>query len=652
MGEQNITTILDSLALGEFAVFCGAGISRNSGLPLANELKHYMLERLTDDIDDIREVMGSALPFEFFMEVVSEHADISDVLGLFKMGKPNTNHILIARLAKWGFIRSVLTTNFDLLIERAMQNEGLKERINFVRHYRKNHFRRIWPSVRGRIPLIKVHGTADDSNSVLATLRTIASEISSTARMSAIEYLFSTGMHDRVLILGYSCSDIFDIVPQIQLVEESRKEVIFVEHSEQKEPEIEDIRAKQNGNPFKGFRGSRVRCNTDWFVEKFWNHLGYVMGAYGPVREQADWRSPIDSWAKRLENNITTRDLIMGLLFQRISDSNKAIVHYNRALDFSKGPAKSEEEAMSYAGLGIAYGALGDFKRAIDFQEMALSVSRKIGNKTLESACLINLGSAYGSLGELKKEIKYYENAVNIAREIGEREQELRSYIGLGVAYYFLGRFKRAIKYENQALRIAKNVGNKIAEAKSYMNLGNAHYGLDNFMKAIDYYRQSLETYQAIGNEEGESKAYNSLAAAYGESEDWLKSIECGNKALVTAQDIGNKDQEARAFHNLGDAYRGLRDMQKAAEYLRKALPIRILVGDKVGQSYSYEDLGLVWQDIGDLRKAAVYLLKAVKLAHDTGQSHRVKSILLCLHNLYENLGDEEAVKRLENHNW
>ena len=67
-------------------LFVGAGISKNSGLPLANELKKSILQKLVIDKrkkdvnEDIQEIMNSELPFEAFMETIEENSDISNIL--------------------------------------------------------------------------------------------------------------------------------------------------------------------------------------------------------------------------------------------------------------------------------------------------------------------------------------------------------------------------------------------------------------------------------------------------------------------------------------------------------------------------------------------------------------------------------------------
>lgn len=57
-----------SLKDGEIAIFAGAGISKDSGLPLAFDLKKSMLTKLITNKKDIKEIMHSDVPFEYFVQ--------------------------------------------------------------------------------------------------------------------------------------------------------------------------------------------------------------------------------------------------------------------------------------------------------------------------------------------------------------------------------------------------------------------------------------------------------------------------------------------------------------------------------------------------------------------------------------------------------
>lgn len=247
-----MSEISKSIKEKEVGIFCGAGISKNSGLPLANEIKQYILKKLPIDEKDIQEIISSNLPFEVFIEIISENTDISRILKIFEIGEPNTNHILIAKLAKNGYLKTIFTTNFDLLIEKALEKEGLEKNKDFVVYCDEEQFSGIdFESIPDKlIRIFKIHGSVDNRESIRTTTKAIASMALSDRRMNVIRYLFSTGNHKKVLALGYSCSDEFDITPQIQSIKENRKEIIFVEHFE-KGKEIEDIRTKERKNPFK-----------------------------------------------------------------------------------------------------------------------------------------------------------------------------------------------------------------------------------------------------------------------------------------------------------------------------------------------------------------------------------------------------------------
>ena len=76
------------------------------------------------------EILNSPLPFEAFMEIL-EDTGISKILDVFEQGVPNTNHFFIAKLARNGYLKVICTTNFELLIEDALRNEGLEKGRDF-----------------------------------------------------------------------------------------------------------------------------------------------------------------------------------------------------------------------------------------------------------------------------------------------------------------------------------------------------------------------------------------------------------------------------------------------------------------------------------------------------------------------------------------
>ena len=111
---------------------------------------------------------------------------------------PNSCHQAIAQLCKQGKLQGILTTNFDTLIERALNNEAVAYHV--ITPNRINH--------DDTIPVVKAHGTIDDPDSLVFTRGDYYLGIHEDIR----EMLKSNMMGSTVVIAGYSGNDI-DVFP-------------------------------------------------------------------------------------------------------------------------------------------------------------------------------------------------------------------------------------------------------------------------------------------------------------------------------------------------------------------------------------------------------------------------------------------------------
>ena len=173
--------IAESARSKRLSLWVGAGISRDppASLPLANELKFCILEKICsesslhklyeDHLQDGKDVGGliKEYPLEAFIERIYEirHENtrkiVDKIAELFRCGSPNHNHFLIAGMMKKGYIRQILTTNFDLLIERALEALGCPHLVDFAVCSTEEQFRRMNSNLK--VPtILKIHGSADD----------------------------------------------------------------------------------------------------------------------------------------------------------------------------------------------------------------------------------------------------------------------------------------------------------------------------------------------------------------------------------------------------------------------------------------------------------------------------------------------------------
>lgn len=127
-------------APGTCAFFLGSGVSRQAGVPTGQQLVQAGLRRLYQLEEGVGRVEQSALE-QWLSDTGRQDLAYSDLLeliapdpavrreylaGFFEGKQPGPAHQALADLAKGGMARVFITTNFDRLLEHALQAQGLE----------------------------------------------------------------------------------------------------------------------------------------------------------------------------------------------------------------------------------------------------------------------------------------------------------------------------------------------------------------------------------------------------------------------------------------------------------------------------------------------------------------------------------------------
>ena len=253
---EDISNFLFNIPSGHMSIFFGAGVSFNSGLPLANELKKEILNQF--NMSNYWNMLMD-IPFENFMEFLCGFADKNlALLNIFNLGEPCLFHLLIAHLIRYERIQNIMTTNFDLLLEKACQ----KNRTALQRLYTEQQFKK----VKIEAPCyIKIHGSIENIKSSRIFLKDISKIENIQCRDKILKYFFSDSNEEYIIVFGYSCSDVFDITPFLNTLTRPKKRVIFIEHHNK----CKKIKISRNKGCFKNFRGFTIQCDTNQLIEKW-----------------------------------------------------------------------------------------------------------------------------------------------------------------------------------------------------------------------------------------------------------------------------------------------------------------------------------------------------------------------------------------------
>jgi tetratricopeptide (TPR) repeat protein len=649
--QEAINSIANNINAGQTIIFCGAGISRDSGFPVVNEFVPYALLTLYTSIEEIPAIESSLktiadtqqryvrmkqliadrmevsfetidkiinnLPFEAFVEILHDNSEIDEILKIYDARayephvKPNTNHVLLAKLIAIGKVRTIVTTNFDQLIEKSLEQQGQQAGRDFDVVYREEDFDRIdWSQDRCR--LIKIHGTADDKQDMVdITLSQIAREELSAARANIIRHIFSKGTHQQVLVLGYSCSDQFDLSPQIQSLPESLKRVCLAQHSDI--TKIEDIRKQKEKNPFKVFNNStRLFFNTNHLIELLWKvtlEETYPDTSMDPktLHSPPDWKAKVHTWymESTKARSESIKDIISGRLFSSVCEWQAAIRKYKSVLTYARVNKMEQIEQLALGNMGAAYNSLSKYRKAIALLTQALEIVRHLKDLQGEIRVLNSMGLAYLGLDEYEKAIGLFEKVLEIDRHIEDALGEGKALNNIGLAYIKLGKYCNAIGLFEQAREIAHRVGDVQGIRNAFGNLGIAYNNLGEYRKALELCNQSLKIDRHIGDPQGESRDLNTLGGVHLGLGEFSRAIERFEQYLEIARRIGDLLGECDALGNLGVAQMRLGAYLKAIGFFEQSKEIAHRVSHPQNEGNALHNMGRAYSLMGDKEKAA-----------------------------------------------
>ncbi|MDR2005436.1 MAG: SIR2 family protein [Prevotella sp.] len=177
MGIENLTRLAFSMYTnkGAYALLLGAGISRSAHIPSGWEVEEMLIKQLAATQSVVNEKdwhqwykdkYGHSANYSLLLEalVKTPTERVQLMKGFFEptaeekeLGwkEPTKAHKAIAKLAKDGYIRVILTTNFDRLLERALDMEGITPQVI----YHESDIEKVTPIAHSNtLTIVKING--------------------------------------------------------------------------------------------------------------------------------------------------------------------------------------------------------------------------------------------------------------------------------------------------------------------------------------------------------------------------------------------------------------------------------------------------------------------------------------------------------------
>lgn len=476
---------------------CGAGISLDapSSLPTVNRficdiLKESGIPDIT--VDKVYEQFGKTnYRFESLVDEIRKMCDVDLLLTkLFDSASFNKIHHFLSLMLKNG--ASIVTTNFDNCIENACIFENLDFSNRLV--YNGTDLTEGEKSLSS--VLIKIHGSQplekEKVEELVVTIKALAkTEKAFKAFPNWREYLLNLISNKTVVVMGYSCSDDFDVVPL--LAESNPKEIIWLNFdSSNSLPVFTDnianikIYELSKAVPILYFNGLLVPFLIEWskqfsfcLCEGEKKHQ-FTVGEY--ISQL--YKTQIDKYilcneiflSYGLYDEVILVEGSHQLYLQKIK-SEYRLGNYEHAVELGKEalesdlPAKVLLETLYYLSSALYYE--GNYEEAIEIAKKCVVIGWRINDMDFYLNSMINLASiqyVYAStFSDKNKQEKMLDSVQKKYCIVLKRAEEVNieakatALWGLGDLERYRGNVHKALLFLQDALETLKKIGNEYA---------------------------------------------------------------------------------------------------------------------------------------------------------------------------------------------
>ncbi|MFX1297407.1 MAG: tetratricopeptide repeat protein [Promethearchaeota archaeon] len=612
----------------------GAGCSTDS--PSCLPSGRQMIEAIINytcaesEIKTILELEG--IRFEALVEIVRDHLDpnlkLIDYLGT--CDKPNLQHFFLAEMIKRGHF--VITTNFDFLIEHALLQSGVPKKDivpvitkeDFLEYNDPNELFK-----DGKKSVYKIHGSTkniitDESTraSLVATIQAFGlnKEDLNVFQLEPFKQpaFINLTRGRSLVIMGYSGSDDFDIVPTLKILENLNNVfwVNFIYNDHGIEIFIE------------------IFADTDPSFDRF-QKVNQILVELKRMSNTAHVYR-IDVNTSRLVKNLIQRDV-------KLSPNKFEMT----PTDWLKNNIKTLNKIMKFQ---IPYEIYNNFSKiddALRCTEEILKISEESNDVKWKGIALNNIAGIYYAQGNYPEALHHCEEALQIATQLGDLRRKASRLNDIGMIYYTQGNYPEALHRYESALQIDTQLRDLKGKATDLNNIAGIYYAQGNYPKALQQYEEALQITTQLGDLSRKATILNNIGEIYRAQGNYPEVLHRYEEALQIATQLGDLRGKATVLNNIGEIYRAQGNYPEALHRYEEVLQIDIQLGDLRGKATILNNIGMIYYAQGNFPEALHRYESALQIDTQLGDLSGKATRLNNIGSIYKQQGNyPEAVNR------
>lgn len=442
MIEVEENDIFDCLGNYNCVFFVGSAISMKapSYLPDGNMLKRYVVEALCKDVDYLQQFSdyqtidvnnSSQNLFKCMQELMPEviFQVMQDIIGAYAIkalkfcdrANYNFNHKTLARILKRNReLRRksiIITTNFDHLLEDALNEIGLNEPDDFLIHIANDDF---LFSDAELIDIFKLHGTVQDDASIITTLSAIGLRLPDK-KAHVLKTVLEKCM---VFFVGYSGYDL-DIYPIINGCD--CKDIYWL-----MKPGAGIT--LQSSNLVKKFNAKIYKTDLNEMFIRLSEKFGFSIQDERPGKDDRFVHEYLSEWSKEIA--ISDRVHIIANIMRHIGQPNRSIdlLEKMRTLHENADPLKRTKYLTD---LGAVYTDVNNWQKAEEAYNECLGIAEDNGMIVSKGISMSGLAYISYKRDMWNKAAALYTNSLNLLKNSQAEDRDILGIeLGLGLTYY------------------------------------------------------------------------------------------------------------------------------------------------------------------------------------------------------------------------
>lgn len=284
-----------------------------------------------------------------------------------------------------------------------------------------------------------------------------------------------------------------------------------------------------------------------------------------------------------------------------------ALASGNEAARIAETISDYKRQAEALNKIGVVYRNLSDYDKALSMYTKALLLSERIKDSIQIAYSLNNLGGIYRLEGNYEEALRYILEALGIFERHNYKEGMSFCTINIGLIYRRQNSPQMALKYLNYTLKIREEIKDLPGKALALNLIAEVNFEIGKIEEALKYYLQVEKEYSAIDDQKGLAATWGGIAGVYFSKNDLDKTMLYTNRSLKLARKISYFEGEVANLNRLGKIYAKLGQNNLAVKYFNEAYSIASKAKEIQIKLECLKDQSDFYQSIGDFKSAFKY---------------------------------------------